>query len=429
MLKTIFKNFAEIPSHILYLMGAVFFIQLIDASLFILFNFHLKKLGYDDSGIAHILSYKYAAIVLSAFPLGLFIKGRRLVNFFRVASITTPSLMLLILFSLEYNYTFLVYIFVFLFGFSAICISVTAMPFIMLNTPKEQHSEAFAMYFQVFSTTAFFAGFSNYVLNSISPDFFTEGTVLKIYGVLGFISTYFISKIKLEENVSERVPLSGFVEAYEWKRIGVAILPTILIAVGAGLTIPFMNLFFLNVHGIDSRDFSLYGSLSFVLVTIMLIFIPTIRRRFGYNMVINGFQILAIMALFIMATTEWYADYHWAAPIAIVALLLRQPLMQVASPAVTEMTMYYVGERNQEMMGALNASVWSGAWFFSSVIFGVLRANEVAYVNIFLLTVLLYFVATWVYYWLIKDYERMKKREEVELLKESENAIAVLEEI
>lgn len=414
MFTRILKEFAAIPEHILYLMGAVFFIQLIDASLFILFNFHLKKLGYDDSGIAHLLSYKYAAIVLSAFPLGLYIKGRRLVNFFRVASVTTPSLMLLILFSLENGYTALAYLWVFLFGFSAICISVTAMPFIMLNTPKEQHSEAFAMYFQVFSSTAFFAGFSNYILNSISPDFFTEGTVLKIYGLLGFISTYFISKIQLEENLSDPVPLKGIAQAYEWKKIGIAILPTILIAVGAGLTIPFMNLFFLNVHHIDSKDFSLFGSLSFVLVTIVLIFIPTIRRRFGYNMVINGFQILAIMALFIMATTEWYADYTWAAPIAIIALLLRQPLMQVASPAVTEMTLYYVGERNQEMMGALNASIWSGAWFFSSVIFGFLRSREVAYVNIFLMTVLLYFVATWVYYWLIKDYERMKREEAVE---------------
>jgi hypothetical protein len=417
MIKRILNDFAKVPTHILYLLGAVFFIQLIDASLFILFNFHLKKMNYTDSEIAHLISYKYAAVVLFAFPLGLLIKGRKLVQFFRIASAVTPTLMLLILFALEYGYTTLVYFLVFLFGMGAICISVTAMPFIILNTPKERHSEAVTLYFQVFSTTAFVSGMLNYILNSIAPDFFTEGVVLKIFGVLGFTSIWFVSKIKVEENISNRVPIRTFMQAYDWKKIGIAIFPTILIATGAGLTIPFINLFFLGIHGIESKAFSLFGSLSFVLVTIAMLFVPAIRRRWGYNIIVNGFQIIAVFALFVMASTEWYANWEWAATIAVVAFLIRQPLMQVASPAITEMTMYYVGERNQEMMGALNASVWSGAWFFSSVIFGVLRAWEVSYVNIFMMTVVLYGISTVVYYWLIKDYERMK-REASNLLKE-----------
>lgn len=409
MIKRILSDFAKVPAHILYLLGAVFFIQLIDASLFILFNFYLKKMSYTDSEIAHLISYKYAAVVLFAFPLGLFIKGRKLINFFRVASIVSPFLILLVLFALEYDYTRLVYVLVFLFGMGTICISVTAMPFIILNTPKERHSEAVTLYFQVFSATAFVSGMLNYILNSIAPDFFTEGIVLKLFGILGFTSVWFVSKIKVEENISNRVPIRRFVQAYEWKKIGIAVFPTILIATGAGLTIPFINLFFLGVHGIESKAFSLFGSLSFVLVTIVMLFVPAIRRRWGYNIVVNGFQILAVFALFIMASTEWYANWEWAAIIAVIAFLIRQPLMQVASPVITEMTMYYVGERNQEMMGALNASIWSGAWFFSSVIFGVLRAWEIAYVNIFMMTVALYGIATLVYYWLIKDYERMKR--------------------
>ncbi|WMX14446.1 MULTISPECIES: MFS transporter [unclassified Aureispira] len=409
MIKRILSDFAKVPSHILYLMGAVFFIQLIDASLFILFNFHLKKLGYVDSEIAHLISYKYAAVVLFAFPLGLLIKGRELLKFFRLASVITPTFILSVLFALEYGYTKMVYVLVFLFGMGTICISVTAMPFIILNTPKERHSEAVTLYFQVFSATAFVSGMLNYILNSIAPNFFTEGTVLKVFGLLGFTSVWFVSKIKVKENISNRVPIQTFLHAYEWKKIGIAVFPTILIATGAGLTIPFINLFFLGVHGIDSKAFSLFGSLSFVLVTIVMLFVPAIRRKWGYNVVVNGFQTLAVGALFIMASTEWYANWEWAAMIAVVAFLIRQPLMQVASPAITEMTMYYVGERNQEMMGALNASIWSGAWFFSSVIFGVLRAWEVAYVNIFMMTVVMYGVATLVYYWLIKDYERMKK--------------------
>lgn len=415
MLKKILKDFAKVPAPILYLMGAVFFIQLIDASLFILFNFHLKNLGYSDSDIAHLVSYKYAAVVLFAFPLGLFIKGRRLIHFFRLASIVSPCFILLVLWALEHDYTYWVYGLMFLLGLGTICISVTAMPFIILNTPQKRHSEAVTMYFQIFSSTAFVSGLLNYILNSIAPSFFSEGTVLKIFGLLGFLSVWFVSKIELEENISEPIPIHQFLKAYEWKKIGVAVFPTILIATGAGLTIPFINLFFLAIHGIESKVFSLFGSLSFVLVTIAMIFMPAIRRRLGYNAVVNGFQILAVLALFVMASTEWYADWRWAGYLAVAAFLIRQPLMQVASPAITEMTMYYVGEQNQEIMGALNASIWSGAWFFSSIIFGVLRAWEVAYVTIFMITVVMYFVATIIYYFLIKDYERSQKIVKIKL--------------
>lgn len=420
MLTRILKDFAKVPPHILYLMAAVFFIQLIDSSLFILLNFYLKDLGYSDAEMAHLISYKYAAVVLCAFPFGLFIKGRRLVNFFRIASIAAPTLILSTLYALETGHTLLVYALVFAFGVGTVCISVTAMPFIILNTPQAQHSEAVTLYFQVFSATAFVSGMVNYLLNSIAPDFFSEGTVLKMFGVLGFVSAFFISKIRVEENISERIPFRDFAHAYDWKRIGIAVLPTILIAIGAGLTIPFINLFFMNVHGINSRVFSLLGSISFVLVVFVMVFIPAIRRRFGYNIVVNGFQSLAVLALLIMAVTEWFADWQWAATIAVVAFLIRQPLMQVASPVTTEITLYYVGEQNQEMMGALNASIWSGSWFFSAIIFGALRSWDVAYVSIFLMTVGLYAIATVVYYWLIKDYERMKQTEnsatEIELL-------------
>ena len=419
MFKQVLLDFANVPRPILHLIGAVFFIQLIDASLFILFNFYLEKLGFIDSQMAELMAYKYAAIVLFAFPLGLYIKGKKLLYFFRVASISTPSLMLLMLTSLHYGYYDIAEVLMFVFGLSSIFIKVTALPFIILNTPKPKHSEALTLYFQIFSATAFFAGISNYVLNSISASFFTEETVLWIFACLGYCSVYFTFKINLVENISNPIPLKAIFRSYDWRKIGYATFPTLLIAIGAGLTIPFINLFFLNVHGIDSKSFSLFGAMSFVLVVLVMFFVPKIRRKYGYNVVINGFQVLAVVALFVMASTEWYQHYKWASMIAIVAFLVRQPLMQVASPAISEMTLYYVGKKNQEMIAALNASIWSGSWFFSSLIFAFLRKQQIAYVNIFMLTVILYFVATIVYYRLIKAFKQNEAQAEPEILPHS----------
>lgn len=411
-IQEVFKGFAQVESHIFALIGVVFFIQLIESSFFILFNFYLKDLGYDDPDIAQLVSFRYMAVMLLAFPLGLFIKGRRLKPFLMLASVGVPTVSLFVLHALANSWEWMAYAGMIVAGIMGTCMQVVTLPFIVLNAKKERHSEAFSMYFQCFSATAFFAGLINYILNTISPTFFTEAVVLQIFACAGFISCFFVYKIKIKEKLSEPVPLRKVFQSYDWSKILLVSTPTLMIAIGAGLTIPFLNLFFLNVHGIDSRDFSLFGSLSFVLVTLMLFFIPIIRRRFGYKMVITLFQALAVLALFLMATTEYYADWEYAGGIAIIMFLIRQPLMNVAGPSVSELSLYYVGERNQEMIGALNASIWSGSWFLSSQIFRYFRSSGMAYVDIFLITVGMYIIAIMWYVILINAYYRKEKAQE-----------------
>ncbi|HRE98447.1 MAG TPA: hypothetical protein PK637_16905, partial [Flavobacteriales bacterium] len=84
---------------------------------------------------------------------------------------------------------------------------------------------------------------------------------------------------------------------------------------------------------------------------------------------------------------------------------LRQPLMNMATPMTTEVTMKYVGKRNQEMMSALTASIWSGSWFISAYLFEIMREMEVSYMNIFLITAALYSVGVIAYMLLMRKIE------------------------
>ena len=141
----------------------------------------------------------------------------------------------------------------------------------------------------------------------------------------------------------------------------------------------------------------------------MLLFIPFVQRHYGYRTSIVTFQGLAILALFVMASTEWFRNYSFALPIAITAYLLRQPLMNVAGPSTSELSLNYVGERNQEILSALQAAVWSGSWFISSLLFGWMRNLDISYVNIFMITVILYIIATVWYIKLISAFETLNK--------------------
>jgi hypothetical protein len=115
---------------------------------------------------------------------------------------------------------------------------------------------------------------------------------------------------------------------------------------------------------------------------------------------------MAVLALFLLATTEYYKDWYFAPYIAIFFYIIRQPLMNAAGPMTSELTMYFVGKRNQEIIAALNASIWSGSWFVSMKIFGWLRLLEFRYVTIFLITVGMYIVGVAWYAYLIQQYKK-----------------------
>lgn len=406
----IVSGFLKVEKHIISLIIAVFFIQLVDAAFFMLFNYYLRELNYNDSEIASITAFRYVAIMVLAFPLGVYIKGRRLIPFFRISSIALPLVSFTVIFAVEYRFQAGIMVGMILYGVLRLMLQVCALPFIVLNAKKETHSEAISLYFQTFSISVFASGLINYILASLAPDFFTEKLMLQIFALLALLGTIFVFSIKIKEPLSEKVSLRNVLTSYDWRLILNAIIPTILIAVGAGFTIPFINLFFQSVHGIDSRYFSIIGSFSFVLVAAMLLFIPFIQRHYGYRTAIVTFQGLAVLALFVMASTEWYSTYSFAMPIAVIAYLLRQPLMNVAGPSTSELSLNYVGERNQEILSALQAAVWSGSWFISSLLFGWMRNLEISYVNIFMITVVLYIIATVWYLRLISAYEILKKR-------------------
>jgi MFS family permease len=203
-----------------------------------------------------------------------------------------------------------------------------------------------------------------------------------------------------------RVDFTKFSSNLDWSLIIKAIIPTLIIAVGAGLTIPFINLFFFHNFLIEASDFALIGSCTSILVAISSLFVPKIKNRFGYRKGITLSQTIAVVALIVLATTEFFKDYWFAFPLALLCYLLRAPLMNMAAPMTSQLTMNYVGKDNQEMLSAIMAAIWSGSWYFSSQIFRLLIDLGFQYSYIFYITAAFYSLGIFSYYLLILSYER-----------------------
>jgi hypothetical protein len=193
---------------------------------------------------------------------------------------------------------------------------------------------------------------------------------------------------------------------FDWKIIAMAMTPSLILAVGAGLTIPFINLFFYKVYGMTAETFSIVNAFSSITVAFAALLVPHIKNKYGYKVAITRTQTIAVISLALLAITEFYSTEGWAYFAAVFFFLLRQPLMNMAAPATSELVMNYVGQKNQEIISALTASIWSGSWFLSAIIFRVFRSNGMMYGNVFLITAGLYAVGVVWYYYLIKAYQK-----------------------
>ena len=185
-----------------------------------------------------------------------------------------------------------------------------------------------------------------------------------------------------------------------------AIVPTIIISVGAGLTIPFINLLFYHSFDVDSSDFALIGGGASLLVATMALLVPKVKDMLGFKLGITLTQSIAVIALVALATTEFFVEYWWALPLAILCFWIRTPLMNMAAPMTSELTMNYVGKNNQEILSAITAAIWSGSGYFRSQIFRFLKAMDLHYAYIFYITAGLYAFGVFTYYLLILDYEK-----------------------
>lgn len=386
-----------------------FFIQLINVSFIAILPLYMKAEHYTDAEYAHFTSYRYMGMLTLALFLGIYIKGRKILPMFYVASIGVPLFALLILIGVQYHLTSLLVISHLLWGTCYTFVQIPILPYIMRNAPKEQLTLSISLNFATWSIASIAGGLLIAICNSIDPVIFSERNLLFIITILSFSAIYFVFKVNRNEYIPLITEKRSNLKEYDWPIILRALIPTTIIAIGAGFTIPFMSLFFNSVHHMSTATFSFLNFLTAVLVTISAMYVPKIKENYGYQKAVPTTQMIAIGALLIMATTQYYSFIYISVIIAATFYILRQPLMSMAVPMTSEITMKYVGERNREMASGLTSAIWSGSYYFSAIGFGILRHLEVEYVNIFWITAGMYMIGVLMYILLLKDYSRREK--------------------
>ena len=424
MILKIIRSYFILPRNIHLLFLLEFFLSMIHVAFILILNIYLRKQGFSDPEIASFNSLRFIGALAFALPLGIYIRGRRLKPFFKIASLMVPLTSIMIIEAIHYSITPLIQLSFMLWGIGMMLMRVCSLPFIIRHTTNENSSEALSLSASTWSLSTMVSGLIISGLGwiskiKLSPELiiFDEYAILWTITLIGSLSFIFPQKMNEDSNINKenRPGIFSLHKTYDWSKIFKAISPLILISIGAGLTIPFVNLFFNSIFDFNSSDFSLLSSITAMLVFTFSLLVPTLRKKYGYWMTIVFVQTFAILCLVIMSLTEIYASYPCAVTIAVTAYIFRQPLMHMAHPASNELMMNYVGKNNQELISALSSSLWSASWFISAKLFEWLRLLDFRYYEIFLITALLYVIGVILYVFLIKEYENMQKKSSVVL--------------
>ncbi len=418
MLRNLIRSYWNLPRMIHLLVMLEFTLSLIHVAFILVLNIFLRKQGFSDPEIASFNSLRFIGALAFALPLGIYIREKKLKPFFILAALIVPLTSALIIESVYREIVPLIKLSFLLWGIGMMLMRVCSLPFIIRNTSSDNSTEALSLSASTWSLATIFSGIiisSLDWVNNFSLGkwilYFNERSILWIITFFGVSSIFFALSITEKEHDSsdKDANIISLYKNYDWKIIIKALSPLIMISIGAGLTIPYVNLFFNSVFNLSSSEFSILGSITAFLVFTFSLLVPSIRKKYGYWLTIVVVQALSICCLVIMALMELYVTYSFALIVALIAYIFRQPLMHMAHPASNELLMNYVGKRNQELISALSSSLWSASWFISAKVFEWLRLLDFRYYEIFLITAGLYIIGNILFALLIREYESNKR--------------------
>ncbi len=410
------ERYRLLPRCVILFAVGQFLISLITSAQFLLLNLFLKQKGLEDPEIAALSSQRFVATFFLALPAGLWLRGKPLRMPLLIGSILFPLTALASLETVRLGMTDAASWCFLAMGFSGLLLNVAGLPMALRLSPKDATSETLSLLFATWAAASICGGLLSTALQGIGSVgvggmkvVFDEYTTLLVLTLVACAAPVFHARLP------DPVPEGG--EVRHWLHIRRedrpvlmrALLPTLCIATGAGLSIQFLNLFFSHVHHLGSASYSAYGTVSNVLVLIAGLVVPEVKRRLGWRGAILGVQTVAVVLLVAMGLTELWQTAAWALPLAVVCFILRQPLMSMAGPATSDLTMHYVGERNRELVSACNGAIWSGAWWLAARTFELLRSHHLPYWQVFVATAILYLVGTYSYLMIIRSVESGKQ--------------------
>ncbi|AYK13910.1 MAG: MFS transporter [Methanosarcina flavescens] len=386
----------------------VFLISLSLGIYEVIFNLYILRLGYREDFLGFMLSLVSVSTGLFAIPAAMFCDRAGRKN-----TLLLSCLLLLFSFSILYTTTskFLLAFFSVVYGVSSSLKIVTAPTFMVENSTGYERMHLFSMYYLLYTVGVMIGNFAGGNLPQIFISFLDINPIgpvayqLSLYASLAAVLISLLPLIFINNkrnNLVERsAAFSTLFSTLRSVTIQKLILVNGLIGMGWGLALPYFNVYFDIVLGASSKQIGIIFSLSQLVMMFTLLFVPILTEGLGKVKVVALVQLASIPFLLLFISTSILA-------IAAFGFVMRSAIMNMSNPVLSSFNMEIVSE---DQRATVNSLIWMSCYTFvglSTYAGGLMMAHGF-YTLPFLLTCILYIVATVLYYIFFEKVEKKQK--------------------
>ncbi len=364
-------------------------------------NFLFESLGFSDSLVGTANAIPNLVAIVLALPVARLAGHLGFIRALRIAALTAGSGLILLGFV---ESTALVIGAVVLVGVGGMAFWVVPSPLMTVLEPASNRTYLFSTQF----AAQLIAGFLGSLIGGQMPDLFARLTDVDPKSLEAIQWTvilaglmYMLAAVPLRRSSEIKPAEAGHGPLWhiprEARHIFLKLLaPNALIGLGAGLVIPFLNIF---VEGKFDVAFSTLGAVfawSQLGMALAVMTQPLIANRLGKVASIVLVQALSLPFIAMLGFSSSFLAVS-------IALFVRSALMNAANPIYAAFTMEQVKEAWRPALAAAENMVWAAGWVAGPIISGLVRESlgfETGFLVLFAAMLALY--ATGITYsWLV----------------------------
>ncbi|MCH1643042.1 MFS transporter [Paenibacillus timonensis] len=333
----------------------------------VLYNLYIQGLGYDDAMNGRVVSIQSFATALMFVPIGIWGDRTSRKKILVLGALLSGVAFILRSFSSGEGALLGFAVFT---GLFASFFQVLSIPFLAENVTTANRLKMFSYFSSL--------GLASQVIGSLGGGVFADAlkslgfanllslrTVLVIGGaatLAAFIPMLFVRETRKEpgtqvkteaEKHTSKEPESS--PAAETRMIARFVAAQLLIGLGSGLVVPYLNLYFTNRFSISLSLMSLLISLGQVMTIFSMLIGPSLANRVGQVKAVVCFQMLSLPFLLLTGFTNGFA-------IAAVSFLFRQALMNAANPIQSAIMIDRVADKRRGIANSLTQTAFMLGW-------------------------------------------------------------------
>jgi len=367
----------------------------------LLFNFYVLSLGFDEALLGTMITAYNIAALIAALPMGYLadMLGRKnslLISY----ALETISIIGMVFWHTE-SALFTLNV---LSGAALSLAAVTMSPFLMENSGEHERTYlfSFAMGLRMASESlgnwigGYLPTWVAQIRMATATSSVAYGGALLIVGLasVGALLPLFFLKTPIRGKSEQTVFAPISYASKHPKLLAKLILPMFVTSLGAGLIMPFMNVFYRQVYNQPDTVIGglfAWGSLA---MGVGLLIAPPLADRLGKIQLIVITQAISIPFLIMMGFTPWFF-------VSAAAYYIRLALMNMSSPVYDTYVMERVEPSARAMVASLVSMSWHFGWAFSPTISGWMQVRYgfgppyVGTIILYSLSIYMY----WAFFW------------------------------